>query len=217
MDQESWYSVTPEEISEYIASIIPNSNNSIILDAFCGYSGNTISLSKKFKTVIANDLYEEKINMTKNNTKVYNCTDNIIYYINNFLKLNLEEKNIDYVFLSPPWGGPECKNETIYSLKKWITPDIDKIIEKSFKISKNIILYLPRNTDFEELANIIYKYDKETIESLNNIILLDVKYLNSTSKIKAILVSYDPKFNKLKVKLVKKYLINLFFIKILIK
>ena len=211
MDQESWYSVTPEEISEYIASIIPNSNNSIILDAFCGCGGNTISLSKKFKSVIANDLYEEKINMTKNNVKIYNCPDNIIYHANDFLKLNLKEEKIDYVFLSPPWGGPEYKNETVYSLKKWITPDIDKIIEKSFKISKNIILYLPRNTDLEELANIIYKYDQENIESLNNTILFDVKYLNSASKIKAILVSYGPKFNKMKIKLVKKYLINSIF------
>ena len=211
MDQESWYSVTPEEISEYIASIIPNSNNSIILDAFCGCGGNTISLSKKFKSVIANDLYEEKINMTKNNVKIYNCPDNIIYHANDFLKLNLKEEKIDYVFLSPPWGGPEYKNETVYSLKKWITPDIDKIIEKSFKISKNIILYLPRNTDLEELANIIYKYDKNDIESLSNTILLDVKYLNSASKVKAILVSYGPKFNTVKVKLVKKYIINSIF------
>ena len=56
MDKESWYSVTPEEISEYIASIIPNSYNSTILDAFCGCGGNSISFSKKFKRVFANDL-----------------------------------------------------------------------------------------------------------------------------------------------------------------
>jgi len=211
MDKESWYSVTPEEISEYIASIIPNSYNSTILDAFCGCGGNSISFSKKFKRVFANDLYEEKIGMTKNNAKVYNCPDNIIYFINDFLTLNLEGENIDYVFLSPPWGGPEYKNEEIYSLKKWIIPDIEKIIEKSLKISKNIMLYLPRNTDLEELANIIYKYDKNDIESLSNTILLDVKYLNSASKVKAILVSYGPKYNTVKVKLVKKYIINSIF------
>ena len=211
MDTESWYSVTPEEISEYISSIIPDSSDSTILDAFCGCGGNSISFSKKFKRVFANDLYEEKIGMTKNNAKVYNCPDNIIYFINDFLTLNLEGENIDYVFLSPPWGGPEYKNEEIYSLKKWIIPDIEKIIEKSLKISKNIMLYLPRNTDLEELANIIYKYDKNDIESLSNTILLDVKYLNSASKVKAILVSYGPKFNTVKVKLVKKYIINSIF------
>ena len=169
------------------------------------------SFSKEFKRVFANDLYQEKISITKNNSKVYNCPENIIYFTHDFLTLNLEGENIDYVFLSPPWGGPEYKNEEIYSLKKWITPDIEKIIEKSLKISKNIMIYLPRNTDLEELANIIYKYDKDDIESLSNTILFDVKYLNSASKVKAILVSYGPKFNTVKVKLVKKYIVNSIF------
>ena len=211
MDKESWYSVTPEEISDYITSILPDSSNSTILDAFCGCGGNTISFSKKFRKVIANDLFIEKINMAKNNAKVYNCSENIEYHAEDFLKLNLNKEKVDYVFLSPPWGGPEYKNDNVYSLKKWITPDIDIIIEKSIKISKNIILYLPRNTDFEELANIIYKYDKETIEALNNTILFDIKYLKSASKIKAILVLYGPRFNSIKIKLVKQYLINSIF------
>ena len=212
MDKESWYSVTPEEISEYIASIIPDSSNSVILDPFCGCGGNIIFFSKKFKKVIANDLFIEKINMTKNNTKIYNCPDNIEYYSQDFLKLNIGKNiKIDYIFLSPPWGGPEYKNEFAYSLKKWITPDIDKIIEKCFKYTKNIILYLPRNTDLEELAHILNKYDKEMIESLNNTILFDVKLLKSASKIKAILVLYGPKFNSIKVKLMKEYVISSLF------
>ena len=211
MDKESWYSVTPEEISEYMASIIQDSPNSTILDAFCGCGGNVISFSKKFKKVFANDLFQEKINMTKNNTKIYNCPNNIVYYTNDFLKLNLGKEKIDYVFLSPPWGGPEYKNETAYSLKKWIMPDIDNIIQKSLSISENIMIYLPRNTDLEELANIIYKYDRDNIESLSNTILFDVKYLNSASKIKGILVLYGPKFNSLKVKLIKKYIIDSLF------
>ena len=211
MDKESWYSVTPEEISEYISSIMPDSSESTILDAFCGCGGNVIYLSKKFNKVIANDLFIEKINMTKNNTKIYDCPNNIEYHAEDFLKLNLNGEKIDYVFLSPPWGGPEYKNDGVYSLKKWITPDIDKIIQKSFKMSKNIILYLPRNTDLKELANIIYKYDKEEIDSFSNTILFDVKYLKSASKIKAILVLYGPKFNSVKVKIIKQYLINSLF------
>ena len=211
MDKESWYSVTPEEISEYISSIMPDSSESTILDAFCGCGGNVIYLSKKFNKVIANDLFIEKINMTKNNTKIYDCPNNIEYHVEDFLKLNLKGEKIDYVFLSPPWGGPEYKNDGVYSLKKWITPDIDKIIQKSFKMSKNIILYLPRNTDLKELANIIYKYDKEEIDSFSNTILFDVKYLKSASKIKAILVLYGPKFNKMKVKLIKQYIIDSIF------
>ena len=36
MDEESWYSVTPEEISIYISNLIKDSKNLIITDAFCG-------------------------------------------------------------------------------------------------------------------------------------------------------------------------------------
>lgn len=208
MDKESWYSVTPEEISEYISSIITNSSDSSILDGFCGCGGNVISFSKHFKKVIANDLFESKINMTKNNTKIYECPDNIQYYNKDFFDLNLENDIVDYVFLSPPWGGPEYKKDKIYSLKKWMNPDVEKIIEKCLTISKNLIFYLPRNTDLEELANLLNKYDKEEIKSVDNTILFDVKYLNSASKIKAILVLYGPAFNTLEVKLVRKYITN---------
>ena len=140
MDRESWYSVTPEEISEYISSIIPDSSDSSILDGFCGCGGNIISFSKHFKKVLANDLVESKINMTKNNSKIYECPDNIQYYNKDYFDLDFGDEQIDYIFLSPPWGGPEYKKDKIYSLKKWINPDIEKIIEKSLKISKNIII-----------------------------------------------------------------------------
>lgn len=211
MDRESWYSVTPEEISEYISSIIPDSSDSSILDGFCGCGGNIISFSKHFKKVLANDLVESKINMTKNNSKIYECPDNIQYYNKDYFDLDFGDEQIDYIFLSPPWGGPEYKKDKIYSLKKWINPDIEKIIEKSLKISKNIIFYLPRNTDLEELANLLNEYDKEGIKSVNNTILLDVQYLNSASKIKAILVLYGPKFNSIKIKLIREFLINSVF------
>ena len=210
MDKESWYSVTPEEISDYISSIIPDSLNCSILDGFCGCGGNIISFSKNFKKVFANDLFESKINMTKNNSKIYNCPDNIVYFNKDYFDLNIDEK-IDYIFLSPPWGGPEYKKDKIYSLKKWMNPDAEKIIEKSLNFSKNIIFYLPRNTDLEELAYLLNKYDKKNIDSLNNTILLDVKYLNSASKIKAILILYGPKFNLIKVKLIRQCLINSIF------
>ena len=211
MDKESWYSVTPEEISEYISSIIQDSKDSSILDGFCGCGGNIIYFSKYFKKVIANDLFESKINMTKNNTKIYECPDNIEYYNKDYFELDLKNEQIDYVFLSPPWGGPEYKKDKIYSMKKWVTPDIEKILQKSLEFSKNLILYLPRNTDLDELSNLLNLYDKETIESVNNTILFDIKYLKSASKIKAILVLYGPKFNTMKIKLIREYLINSVF------
>lgn len=206
MDDESWYSVTPEELSEYISSIIPNSNSSNILDGFCGCGGNVIHFSKRFKTVYANDLYESKINLTKNNTSIYECEANIIYSTGDFLKFDTK---VDYIFLSPPWGGPEYINDENFSLKKWITPDIEDIIKHSLNLSKNIIFYIPRNTDLIELSNYLYKYDLKNIEDYHNTIMLDARYLHSAGKNKALLVCYGDAFNSVKIKDIKMYVNNI--------
>ena len=203
MDKESWYSVTPEEISIYISNLIKDSNNYSIIDAFCGCGGNTIFFSKKFKTVYANDLYENKIKMTINNLKIYNCDDNVIFSCQDFLTFN---QNSDFIFLSPPWGGIEYKKDDNFMLKNWIVPDIEEIIKHSLQLSKNLIFYLPRCTKINELTEYIYKYDQKFIDDNEKNIYLDVQYLMSANKIKAILVLYGEKFNNIQIKDIRKYL-----------
>ncbi len=202
MDKESWYSVTPEEISIYISNLIKDSNNYSIIDAFCGCGGNTIFFSKKFKTVYANDLYENKIKMTINNLKIYNCDDNVIFSCQDFLTFN---QNSDFIFLSPPWGGIEYKKDDNFMLKNWIVPDIEEIIKHSLQLSKNLIFYLPRCTKINELTEYIYKYDQKFIDDNEKNIYLDVQYLMSANKIKAILVLYGEKFNNIQIKDIRKY------------
>ena len=206
MDEESWYSVTPEEISIFISNLIKNSSEKTILDAFCGCGGNTIQFSKNFKKVIANDISENKINLTINNVKVYNKNvNNVEYKTNDFLTFNSEEK-IDYIFLSPPWGGKDYINDKEFTLKKWVKPDIEKIIEKSLSLCNNLIFYLPRNTNINELINYIFKYDKNNIE--NDFIYFEEIMLNSANKIKAILILYGKDFNHVNFSDIKLFLCN---------
>lgn len=48
----------------------------------------------------------------------------------------------DYIFLSPPWGGTEYKNSKVYSIKKFMHPDINKIIRVSLNVAdKNFIFF----------------------------------------------------------------------------
>ena len=202
MDKESWYSVTPEEISIYISNLIKDSNNYSIIDAFCGCGGNTIFFSKKFKTVYANDLYENKIKMTINNLKIYNCDNNVIFSCQDFLSFN---QNSDFIFLSPPWGGSDYKNDDNFMLKNWIEPDIEEIIKHSLQLSKNLIFYLPRCTNINELTEYIYKYDQKFIDDNEKNIYLDIQYLISAKKVKAILVLYGEKFNNIQIKDIRKY------------
>jgi hypothetical protein len=105
----------------------------------------------------------------------------------------------DLVFLSPPWGGVEYKSTATYPLKDWIEPNIYDIIKISKQISSNLIFYLPRNTDIQELLSILNDLDLGDT-------FADVKLLQSAHKIKAILVCFGDEYNHISVKDVTKYI-----------
>jgi hypothetical protein len=98
--------------------------------------------------------------------------------------------------LSPPWGGMDYKFSEDFSLKEWITPSIDSIIENGLSLSQNLIFYLPRNTKPEELYKIICEN-----EDLNNVdeddltSFVEIQKLTSANKVKALLVLYGQDFN----------------------
>ena len=50
LDEESWFSVTPEIVASHIASRLPK--NSLILDAFCGAGGNLIQVNLHFFKIV---------------------------------------------------------------------------------------------------------------------------------------------------------------------
>ena len=197
MDDESWYSVTPEEIATYISTCIPSSSSSTITDAFCGVGGNTIPFSVSCSHVNAIDISSSKLNMAQHNASLYSCKDNITFIESDFLTTTVTS---DYVFLSPPWGGSAYKADMNFTLKKWITPDIEEIIKHALTLSHNLIFYLPRNTPVMELIEYLVKYDESTIKENDNTLYVDVRYLYSANKVKAMLVLYGEKFNMVTVK-----------------
>lgn len=67
-----------------------------------------------------------------------------------------------------------------------VTPDIHEIIRKSLLIGKNIMFYLPRLIDINELFDLIYDVTEQEF------IYLDVHILESANKIKAILLLFGP-------------------------
>lgn len=82
-----WYSVTPEEISVYIAELC---KGKVVLDAFGGCGGNTIQFSRFCQKVYYNELDENKVSFCRNNCKVYDCDENIEFINEDFLKLKYQ-------------------------------------------------------------------------------------------------------------------------------
>jgi hypothetical protein len=95
----------------------------------------------------------------------------------------------------------DYKTTETYSLKDWIEPNIYEIIKVSKQISSNLMFYLPRNTDIQELLGILNDLDYG-----DN--FAEIKLLQSAHKIKAILVCFGEEYNHISVKDVTRYLIS---------
>jgi len=161
LDEESWYSVTPEDIAKHIASrILRDSNITTIIDGMCGAGGNTIQFAAYPRSdvrVLAVDIDPVKIMLAGNNARVYSVEDKIEFFQGDFLQLakSLEVfRNADVVFFSPPWGGPSYLNEPVYKLSS-IEPDIKETLSVIREhITENIALLVPRTTDPDDLREL---------------------------------------------------------------
>ncbi|XP_062424202.1 trimethylguanosine synthase [Rhea pennata] len=170
LDREGWFSVTPEKIAEHIAVRVSQSFNcDIIVDAFCGVGGNAIQFALTSKRVIAIDIDPEKLSLARNNAEVYGVADQIEFICGDFMVLASDIK-ADVVFLSPPWGGPDYATAEIFDIQTMICPDGFEIFRLSKKITNNIVYFLPRNADIDQVASLAGPGGKVEIEQnfLNN-------------------------------------------------
>ncbi|NWQ76985.1 TGS1 synthase, partial [Columbina picui] len=166
LDREGWFSVTPEKIAEHIAIRVSQSFNcNIIVDAFCGVGGNAIQFALTSKRVIAIDIDPEKLSLARNNAEVYGVADQIEFVCGDFMVL-AADLQADVVFLSPPWGGPDYATAEIFDIQTMICPDGYPFK----KITNNIVYFLPRNADIDQVASLAGPGGKVEIEQnfLNN-------------------------------------------------
>eukprot|EP00042_Codosiga_hollandica_P046907 m.501413 g.501413 ORF g.501413 m.501413 type:complete len:886 (-) comp57329_c0_seq88:156-2813(-) len=159
LDEESWYSVTPERLAEHIAE---RCRCDVIVDAFCGAGGNSIQFAFSCERVIAIDIDPKKIEMARHNARIYGVEDRIEFIIGDFLEVAPRLK-ADVVFLSPPWGGPSYTNKRVFDLST-MNPSGRNIFNAAKTISQNLVLFLPKNTDVEQLVDLASHRTKCEIE-----------------------------------------------------
>ena len=151
LDEESWYSVTPENIAKHIAE---RCRCDVIIDAFCGAGGNSIQFAFTCERVIAIDIDPVKIELAKTNAAVYGVADRIEFIVGDYMALSSRLK-ADVVFLSPPWGGPGCADSRQgFDLHTMGTLDGVEIYEKSRSITPHIAYFLPKNVDSNQIADL---------------------------------------------------------------
>ncbi|CAF1477308.1 unnamed protein product [Rotaria magnacalcarata] len=169
LDREGWFSVTPEKIARHIAK---RCRCDVIVDAFCGVGGNTIQFAFTCERVIAIDIDPKKIEMAKQNARVYGVEDRIEFIQGDFLKL-APTLTADVVYLSPPWGGPSYGTIDIFDLEKNIELNGFRIFEVAKAITPNVVYFLPRNVNVEQVISLMD--DKSSLE-------LEQNFLNNRLK-----------------------------------
>jgi trimethylguanosine synthase len=162
LDIESWYSVTPEKLAEHIArkcfARMGYRRDLTVLDAFCGAGGNTIQFAAHFDSIIANDIDFVRLQCAQHNAhNVYelrsSSNTDITFMMQDFFRLHLTlNRQVDFVFLSPPWGGTNYTSTREADISE-MPLDCFRIFMYCLRELKcpNVAFFLPRNTKLEQL------------------------------------------------------------------
>ncbi|KAH8399010.1 hypothetical protein KR215_000304 [Drosophila sulfurigaster] len=150
LDDESWFSVTPEKIAKQIAQRLASD---IVVDAFCGCGGNAIQFARSCRRVIAIDIDVNKLEMAKHNAAIYGVADKIEFIHADFLHFASSTRlRADVVFLSPPWGGPNYQ-KSVFNIEEHLLPvGASQLMQYARRLSDNIGIYLPRSSSIKQVV-----------------------------------------------------------------
>ncbi|XP_053738716.1 trimethylguanosine synthase isoform X2 [Synchiropus splendidus] len=185
LDREGWFSVTPERIAEHIAFRVNSTfgETELVIDAFCGVGGNAIQFALTGKQVLAIDIDPLRLELAHHNATIYGVADRIEFVQGDFLQLAPHLRG-DVVFLSPPWGGPNYLTAEVFDLGTMMEPNGFQIFQLARKVSENIVFFLPRNADMDQIISLACPGGKVEVEQnfLNNKLKTITAYFGSLIK-----------------------------------
>ncbi|KAH7372940.1 hypothetical protein KP509_17G030300 [Ceratopteris richardii] len=150
LDEEGWFSVTPEAIAKQHA--LRCRQGSVVVDAFVGVGGNAIQFALAGHYVIAIDSDPRRIEYAYHNAQVYGVADRIDFVLGDFFSVS-SSISADVIFLAPPWGGPQYLDVDVYDILTMLQPkDGLTLLNLAHSIAPNIIFFLPRNVDINQLS-----------------------------------------------------------------
>ncbi|KAI9439491.1 RNA cap guanine-N2 methyltransferase-domain-containing protein [Lactarius psammicola] len=183
LDEEGWYSVTPEAIATQIAE---RCRCDVVLDAFCGVGGNAIAFARTCERVIALDTSPTRLALARHNAALHGLAARIEFVLADFRTFAARIPNpaplspsalphpgasspparkIDVVFLSPPWGGPEYLSAPEYHLASTQPEPASELFRLARLLTPNVAFYVPRNTVLAEIAALLPPAGGGTVDS----------------------------------------------------
>ena len=151
LDDEGWYSVTPEVLARHIAT---RCRCDLIIDAFAGVGGNAIQFAFECERVYAIEIDRPRLLLAEHNARVYGVNDRIEWLHGDFMSL-APSLHADVVFLSPPWGGPGYADSATFDLVTMMGGlDGAEILRSALRVAPNVAYFLPRNADERQIEQL---------------------------------------------------------------
>ena len=163
------------KIAAHIAESAPK-EKTVIIDAFAGVGGNAIALARsdRWERVFAIEKDPKTLKCAKHNAEIYGVANKIFWLAGDcFEAINrfAGQKNT-VIFASPPWGGKfiysrgtsyvylinvgtSYGEDDVFDLTKMEPYNLDKLYKSFTKYSKEVVLYLPRNSDLNQIAKYV--------------------------------------------------------------
>ncbi|KAI8939621.1 hypothetical protein NX059_003382 [Plenodomus lindquistii] len=159
MTSDAWFGVTPEPIANKIAAHISESapkTSTTIIDAFAGVGGNAIALARsgRWSRVFAIEKDAKTLQCAKHNAELYGVAGKIFWLQGDCFEVMERFRGTPgvVVFASPPWGGTTYGASDIFDLTTMEPYNLHKLYTSFIKYTKELVLYLPRNSDLNQIA-----------------------------------------------------------------
>lgn len=172
MTEDAWFGVTPEPVASIIAKHIAeaaSSNKATLIDCFAGVGGNVIAFaqSERWKRVYAIEKDPRVLACAKHNAEIYGVRDRISWYEGDCFEILRNELaelgSHSILFASPPWGGPGYRSDTVFDLAKMQPYKLKDLLYPFQKLTKDVVLYLPRTSDIRQLVENTSEGRKTTV------------------------------------------------------
>lgn len=143
------------------------SEKTTIIDAFAGVGGNAIAfaLSGRWERVFAIEKDPETLKCAKHNAEIYGVANKIWWIQGDCLEIipkRFPGMKEAVVFASPPWGGVSYRHQPVFDLEIMQPYGLKELYRALTKASKDLVLYLPRTSDLNQIA----KYAPDGVKTM---------------------------------------------------
>jgi len=151
---EGEYSITKrhdsKKIIQYMRSLVGSLKGKTIADLTGNVGGDTIMFGLNYKHVDSYEWNPENFDVLKHNVGVYDLKNVTLHQGDS---TELFKKNVDVLYMDPPWGGPDYKEKKELDLlmgKKTVSEYLKDVTDAEWKPGY-IFIKVPANFAFDSL------------------------------------------------------------------